>query len=96
MSGVKSGIRTDDVTKINNIISPDGAAKGTSLPDVQGQEVKKIGVAPVREDLKKSPVEKEKDEHDRDRFSESDSSRAVMRDANARATKLVDLEGLPE
>jgi hypothetical protein len=96
MSGVKSGIRTDDVTKINNIVSPDGAVKGTSLPDVQAQEIKKIGVPPVQETLKKSSVEKEKEEHDHDPFSESDSSRALLRDANARATKLVDLEGMPE
>ncbi|MDR1303324.1 MAG: hypothetical protein LBJ81_01740 [Puniceicoccales bacterium] len=94
MADVKSG-RMDDVTKINNIVGLDGA-KGTSLPDVRDQEVKKVGVPPVQEDLRKSPVEKEEDDYDRDRLSQSDFSRAVTRDANARAMKLVNLEGLPE
>jgi hypothetical protein len=95
MSGVKSGARLDDVTKINNIVGLDGA-KGTSLPDVRDQEIKKVGVAPVREDLNKSPVEKEEDEYNHDRFSQSDESRAVLSDANAPAKRLGGLEDLPE
>jgi hypothetical protein len=95
MSGVKSGMQTGDISKINNAVS-DSVVKGTSLPDVQDQAVKRIGIAPVRENLNKSPVQKEEEDFERDRFSLTDISRAVMRDSNASATKLVDLEGLPE
>jgi hypothetical protein len=96
MSGVKSEIRTNDVKNINNIISPGGRDKGTSLPDVRDQEVKKIGVAPVQEELKKTPGEREEEDYGHDRLFQSDYSRAIMRDANARATRLTDLEGFPE
>jgi hypothetical protein len=69
---------------------------GTSMQDIKAQEILNVGVAPIRQETEKRPVEEEMDEYADDPFGMSDVSKAVLRDANAPATKLTNLEGLPE
>ncbi|MDR1906812.1 MAG: hypothetical protein LBQ03_01150 [Puniceicoccales bacterium] len=86
--------RTSDVKNIANITSPAGTVKGTSLADVKDQDIKGIGLPPIRKELDRTPVEAAKDEYDP--IGASDLSQSVRFDANARATKLTSLDGLPE
>jgi hypothetical protein len=69
---------------------------GTSMRDIKAQEILNVGVAPIRQEVDKRPNEGEMDDYASDPFGISDASKAVLRDANAPATKLTNLEGLPE
>jgi hypothetical protein len=86
--------RTDNMRNIRNMVSDAGNVKGTSLVDVKDQEVKGVGLPPIRKELDRSPLEAAKEEHDP--LEGADFLRAVHKDTNAHAIKLTNLDGLPE
>jgi hypothetical protein len=83
----------NNVGNIANIVSNAGNVKGTSLADVKDQEIKGVGLPPIRKELDRSPLEVDREEHG---TQEVDVLQAVHRDANILATKLTSIDGLPQ
>ncbi|MDR2200993.1 MAG: hypothetical protein LBN94_02715 [Puniceicoccales bacterium] len=75
-------------------MSNSSSANGTSSVDVRAQEVKGIGLPPLKREMEKSPLESTREK--RDLFNVNDLSQSVTIDANAAAKRLTNLSGLPE
>lgn len=69
-------------------------SNANSYADMKAQEVKKVGIAPLRQELDMSPIERSQDIN-RD-FLNVSSPAALQLDANVAAKQIVSLDGLPE
>ncbi|MDE6576478.1 MAG: hypothetical protein K2L24_03755 [Opitutales bacterium] len=69
-------------------------SNATSYADMKAQEVKKVGLPPLRQEMEMSPLEHAQTK-DQDFFAVNNPA-ALQLDANVAAKQLIGLDGLPE